>query len=243
MSDPTEGRLVATLTLSTPAGPVAARVALPAGLCGPTTAVHAARQLAEPVYGATATASAQAGQPLSCARGCDACCHHPVPLSALEALALVEALGALPAAARAAFEARRAQTEARLAETGVDRLVGASLRGERVPVGQAWFEHRIACPALEDRACGLYAERPLVCREFSVTTPAAWCADPRQGTPRLLPLPARLSGALARLSAQLWPEAPRQVPLPWAPALAARLPPVPERPGQAWLEALLGALR
>lgn len=233
-------RLVATLTLSTPAGPVSARVELPAEPCGPTAAVHAARQLAAAVYPAHAQASAQAGRPLSCQRGCDACCHHPVPLSPLEALAWAESVEALPEPERAALEARQAQTEALLVEHGLDRLVHASLRGERVPLGQAWFHHRVACPALVDRACSLYDARPLVCREFSVTTPAAWCEDPSLGTPTLLPLPSRLSAALLRLSAALWPQAPRQVPLPWALALARSLPPVPPRPGQDWLRALLG---
>ena len=83
----------------------------------------------------------------------------------------------------------------------------------------------------------------MVCREFSVTSPAQHCEDPSLGPVALLPLPVMFSAALTRLSAVLWPQAPRQVPLPWAPALARSLPRLEDRPGQAWLEALLGALR
>ena len=36
------------------------------------------------------------------------------------------------------------------------------------------------CPFLEDESCSIHPERPLVCREYLVTSPAELCAGPKQ---------------------------------------------------------------
>ena len=38
----------------------------------------------------------------------------------------------------------------------------------------------VPCPFLEDESCSIHPERPLVCREYLVTSPAALCAGPTQ---------------------------------------------------------------
>jgi Fe-S-cluster containining protein len=36
------------------------------------------------------------------------------------------------------------------------------------------------CPFLEDESCSIHPDRPLVCREYLVTSPAELCAGPRR---------------------------------------------------------------
>jgi len=43
-------------------------------------------------------------------------------------------------------------------------------------VSRRYFDARIPCPFLEHGSCGVYPERPMVCREYNVTTPASLCA-------------------------------------------------------------------
>ena len=62
----------------------------------------------------------------------------------------------------------------------------------------AYFALRVPCPFLEDESCSIHAERPLVCREYLVTSPAELCAGPTQEgvTPVAVP---KVSPAARRL--------------------------------------------
>ena len=57
---------------------------------------------------------------------------------------------------------------------------------------------QVACPFLENESCGIHRERPLVCREYHVTSPPADCSRLYEiGVDRLLsPLP--MSRVMAR---------------------------------------------
>ena len=77
---------------------------------------------------------AEYGEYLVCGEGCDGCCRH-VSIFPVEAVALAEALGGLPAE-----QAAHIRELARAAST-VD-----------------------ACPLLENGRCLLYSARPIICR-------------------------------------------------------------------------------
>ena len=47
-------------------------------------------------------------------------------------------------------------------------------------VSTGYFALGVACPFLEEESCSIHAERPLVCREYLVTSPAERCAGPAQ---------------------------------------------------------------
>ena len=53
-----------------------------------------------------------------------------------------------------------------------------------------YFYQRVACPFLEDESCSIHPIRPLICREYLVTSPPEYCADPAglQVVPVRLPL-------------------------------------------------------
>jgi Fe-S-cluster containining protein len=114
-----------------------------------------------------ATARRDAGAIVPCHEGCTACCHGPFDISIADAELIGEALDRMPAADRARVTGRAQALLARmraleptwsspypvdaLGEERFDRLTDA-LAAE-------------PCPLLDEAGrCGLYADRPLVCR-------------------------------------------------------------------------------
>jgi Fe-S-cluster containining protein len=120
--------------------------------------------------------AAEAGHTVSCRKGCGACCRQLVPLSRTEGERLLQLVEAMPAERRAALAKRFAAAEAAIEDAGLKE------RGERSDreLSAAYFALRVACPFLEDESCSIHPERPLVCREYLVTSPAALCAGPAQ---------------------------------------------------------------
>ena len=104
-----------------------------------------------------------------------------------------------------------------------------------------YFRLGIPCPFLEQESCSIYAERPITCREFLVTSPAEHCARVDSAGVVRVRLPLRVFNAVAR-----WNVPPsghvreRWVPLilapQWAEAHPAEPPP---RPGTELLEEFL----
>jgi Fe-S-cluster containining protein len=120
--------------------------------------------------------AAESGQAISCRKGCGACCRQLVPVSRTEGERLLQLVEAMPANRRQALLARFAAAEAAIGRAGLKE------RGERSDreLSVAYFALRIPCPFLEDESCSIHPERPLVCREYLVTSPAELCAGPAQ---------------------------------------------------------------
>src|SRR5262249_4341970 len=89
---------------------------------------------------------------------------------------LLRVVDALPAERRGQLKVRFAAAEARIAEAG---LVDRAARSDRA-LSAAYFALGLPCPFLEDESCSIHPERPLVCREYLVTSPAELCAGPAQ---------------------------------------------------------------
>ncbi len=66
-------------------------------------------------------------------------------------------------------------------------------------MGAAYFRRAVACPFLEAERCSIHADRPLACREYAVTSPAAACSFPRADLVHGLPLAGRPSRALMQV--------------------------------------------
>ncbi|MBV8189997.1 MAG: YkgJ family cysteine cluster protein [Alphaproteobacteria bacterium] len=121
-------------------------------------------------------AAAAAGATVSCRKGCGACCRQLVPVSRTEGERLLHVIDALPSERRAALGARFAAAEARIAAAGLTDRAG---RADRA-LSTAYFALGLPCPFLEEESCSIHPERPLVCREYLVTSPADLCAGPAQ---------------------------------------------------------------
>jgi Fe-S-cluster containining protein len=177
-------------------------------------------------------ASAETGRPVSCAKGCAACCRQLVAISLVEARALAQLVAAMQ-------PPRQREIRARFTEA-LDRLEGSGLMAAdhsapsaEFPLAEtgqqrlaaAWFSLQIACPFLEDEACGIYEDRPLVCREHQVTSHPAACSRLFREPVDRIELPVRLGAALARAAERVTGASTAMIPL----AMSLQLPPEVDR--------------
>lgn len=159
------GSLRITHPISVPSHPVPAAEVVPA-----------LQDLVNAVVAAAEAGLPPSGPPLSCRKGCGACCRQLVPVSRTEGERLMKITTALPVARRLALEKRFAEAEARIEAAGLKDRAGRSDRELSV----AYFALGVPCPFLEEESCSIHPERPLVCREYLVTSPAELCAGPDQ---------------------------------------------------------------
>ena len=150
-----------------------------------------------------------AGHPITCCKGCSACCRaQPVPITPPEAYALSLLVDSLP-------EPRQSQIRERFEEC-VHSLATAGLikdytqrktdmtREDARSISKRYFELKLACPFLEDDACSIYADRPFVCRQYLVTSPVQLCKDPFENKIEVVPMKlAPASATLATLQETL----------------------------------------
>ncbi len=120
--------------------------------------------------------AAEMGKAISCRKGCGACCRQLVPVSRTEGERLLQLVEAMPDERRETLKARFAAAEAAIEAAGLKERQGRSDR----ELSTAYFALGVPCPFLEDESCSIHPERPLVCREYLVTSPAELCAGPKQ---------------------------------------------------------------
>ncbi|MGE5151367.1 MAG: YkgJ family cysteine cluster protein [Rhodospirillaceae bacterium] len=179
-------------------------------------------------------AAAERGRAISCRKGCGACCRQLVPISRTEGEALLALVEALPEARRTAVRARFAAAEAAITAA---ELADRGTRSDR-EMSVAYFALGVACPFLEDESCSIHPDRPLVCREYLVTSPAELCAGPVQEGVTPVPVP-KLSLAARRLQDESETWFPLALLMAWS-----RTPrtPAKRRPGTEWVQRFLRGL-
>jgi len=225
-----DGRKV-SLQVQVPAGAVPARRILPL--------VHG---LADMLVDMAVEAQAE---PVSCAKGCGACCRQLVPISVTEARAIAALVQAMAEPRRGAVVARFAEACRRMEEAGLGeglRDFSRIPRDQLIAFGLEYFRLGVPCPFLEDEACAIHADRPVICREFLVSSDPRHCADPHPQTTRRIALGARASHALPALEAR--DDAPG---MPWLPLIlalewVAAHPDEKQAPGPQLLQSLFAAL-
>ena len=203
----------ASITLKIAGEPKRIEFDMPVGSVQPAELLPVLRQFSNLMVEAAESRAAREGEVVSCTSGCGACCRQLVPIREMEARRLAAFVRALPEPRRSDILKRFAAAAVRLASSGLrGRLEGrAELdRGGRMALKLDYFALGIACPFLEAESCGIYDERPMICREHLVTTPAACCAGPRAGGIRTLAI-TRADTAAAKLEAR--PDVPAWIPL------------------------------
>jgi Fe-S-cluster containining protein len=120
--------------------------------------------------------AAEIGKAISCRKGCGACCRQLVPVSRTEGERLLQVVEAMPAERREMLKARFTAAAAAIEAAGLKERQGRSDR----ELSTEYFALGVPCPFLEDESCSIHPERPLVCREYLVTSPAELCAGPKQ---------------------------------------------------------------
>ncbi len=216
-----------------------------------TDLLRPARELGQRISAIAVEQVEAEGKQVSCKLGCAACCRHLIPISAIEAASLAAVVAAMPrerqAEVRRRFAAAITQLESAglldaRARKGREALMSDGAPGESPwdNVSRRYFELQVACPFLEDEACGIYADRPLTCREYQVTTPPAWC-DELSARVESVPRPARMGEVLSDAANALLGAKSPMIPLPlaleWASAHTAPLRRIKD--GEAMFWALL----
>lgn len=178
---------------------VEVKFTVPEGNCPASALLPDAQALANQVAALGADRAKRAGKSISCMAGCGACCRQLVPISPTEARHLAGVVAALPEAQ--ANIIRRRFSEA------LSKLERANLLARSNPdddqagyraFGLAYFQLSVACPFLENESCSIHPLRPLVCREYQVTSPPAACGEPGVGQVRQVPVPASVWSAFSR---------------------------------------------
>jgi Fe-S-cluster containining protein len=155
------------------------------------------------------------GQQISCHAGCGACCRQLVAIPRVEAQVLADLVASMEPERQAIIRQRFADALGRLEGAGL--LSSQEARGGRsvlaIDMGshpatlqelsRRYFQLHIPCPFLEDESCSIHEQRPIVCREHHVTTPAANCAQLHQVNIDRVEPPMRVGEALARTADQV----------------------------------------
>lgn len=194
---------------------VQARIPVPAGPTRVRTMLPVLQALDDRAVDQVIQEAAALGKTVSCKAGCGACCRQFIPITPTDAYHLRDLIEGLAEPRRTEIRRRFAAARQRLEEAGLleTMLHPESVDADRSALANAVFDLQIACPFLEDESCSIYADRPLLCREYLVTSPAVECGRPREGGVRRLPMPAPASRVLTPLPGD---DAP-----PWVPILIA----------------------
>jgi Fe-S-cluster containining protein len=215
----------------------------------PTTLVEMLptfQRLTDSVVGLAVERARAKGVTISCRKGCGACCRQLVPISEPEAHQIAKLIAGLSPDRRAATLDRFARARQTLETAGLLnklRHPETCTDDELRPLALQYFHLGIACPFLEEEACSIHAERPIACREYLVTSPAANCKQPTPETVRQLKPGLCVSRALEQMDVALGSKRVRWLPLIVAPEWAETQTAAPaRRTGPDWLRKLFERL-
>lgn len=167
--------------MTTPDGVLRGKIAIKAAPIPLAGLVPAAYELTNALVRYACDREEHAGLTISCRAGCGACCRQMVPLSPPEAFYLMDVIESLEPQRRSEVAERFNRIVAVLEERGmIEQLLDPQITDEPVlPIARQYFALHVACPFLVDESCSIHTHRPVACRDFNVTSPAARCANPR----------------------------------------------------------------
>jgi len=198
-------------------GKMAASATVPAGQTNLTQILPVLQSLDDSIIAGVVAQVSQTGRTVSCKAGRGACCRQIVPLSIFEAEALSAWIRALPEARRQELAGRFHQALLKLAAAGlIDRMVNEDWLADTESSRQLalnYLYQRVPCPFLEEESCSIHPIRPLICREFLVTSPPEHCVDPANLQTVPVSLPLHLSRVLNRIGAEVEGDSRGWIPL------------------------------
>jgi len=189
---------------------ITATAEVPAGRTNLTQLLPILQALDDSLIGAAASEAVAEGRSISCRAGCGACCRQLVPISVFEAEALTTWVRSLSEDQQQELAQRFDQTLRTLAASGIlERLVATGNdfwdpeNEKHKSLAIDYLYQRVACPFLVDEACSIHPIRPLICREYLVTSPPEHCVDPATLQTEMVHLPIRVMPALNRIGAEV----------------------------------------
>jgi Fe-S-cluster containining protein len=230
------GTSTATLRLTIGDLKIAQPVSVPAASVPAAEVIPALQGLVNAVVVAAEKSAVGMGKTVSCRKGCGACCRQLVPISRTEGERLLREIKQMPPNRQQRLRERFAEAEKLIKDSNLysslpdagDELNAMSERELSV----AYFAIGLACPFLEEESCSIHPVRPLVCREYLVTSPAELCAGSRQEgvTPVAVP---KISMAARKLQDDADDWFPLAMLMAWA---RTRPRNTPKRPGMEWIQ-------
>ena len=123
-----------------------------------------------------------ATEKVSCQSGCTDCCYQMVPVGPTELARLRRAIRSLDSSSRDRVERRIASTATTLRSLGFTAEFSEPHPERRRQLRRRYFDQAIPCPLLEDGTCVVRDERPLVCRDYLVSSDPVHCStmDPER---------------------------------------------------------------
>lgn len=193
--------VTANLQMAGPDWELRAKMSVPAGPIQLDELLPLIQGFADAVVGSAIKEVEAEGEKISCKKGCGACCRQLVPIAEAEARRLHALVEHLPEPQQRKIRARFADARRRLEGSGLLEKLQHSdgwSEGEGRAIGLEYFGQGIPCPFLEEESCSIYADRPVACREYLVTSPAENCARPTAETVACVKLPFKVWTAIAR---------------------------------------------
>jgi Fe-S-cluster containining protein len=143
-------------------------VEVPSEPCQPGDIVPALHKIADAVVATSA-------QSASCGPGCGACCRQLVPLTLPEIAFFQDLVSGLSLRQRQRILQQAGESMALLwkGDLGSPTEMWRKSKSELRSIALRWFENSVPCPFLVDESCSIYQDRPLICREYLVSSPPA----------------------------------------------------------------------
>lgn len=191
--------------------PVEFEMTVPANPVKPHRMLPIFQQMANQLVDMSVEVAESEGKRISCKAGCGACCRQAVPISETEVYQIAELVESMPEPKRSQVKKRFADATEHFHKIGwYDRFIEHQRKAktaektddlikEGIGVVLDYFYEGIPCPFLENESCSIHPHRPVACREYLVTSPAANCAKPTAETIDPLNLWIKPSKALTRL--------------------------------------------
>lgn len=190
--------VAAKINLTLYGKPVELNLSLPTKPVKPTRMLPVLHKMTDKFVDTAVEVFVEESEPISCRAGCAACCRQPVPLAEFETYQLAELVEELPEPRRTIVKQRFAEAVGKLEKIDwfnrVEKILNAPDSKEKVAkLGLEYIYQNIACPFLENESCSIYQNRPLVCREFLVTSPAENCQNPSPENIKVVDLKFKVS--------------------------------------------------
>ena len=204
-----------TIALETPDGklpPVAITVPdIPLGLADMVPFIFG---LDDRVVDLAVRQAAKAGGGVSCKSGCGQCCRQLVPVSAPEAIYIMETVFSEGNSRSGVYKDRFSEIRDRLEKDGFwPKLMHIDPAKDQSALAAEYWLRRIPCPFLLNDSCSIYSARPCICREYNVTSSPKLCADLLSAGVRRIKIHQKMTTALAKTAGLLLSCPPELIPL------------------------------
>ena len=190
--------------------PVEMEMTVPAFPIKPHRMLPVFQQMSSAMVGECVNAVEAKGKSVSCKAGCGACCRQAVPISEVEAYQLAELVESMPEPRQSEVRQRFAQALAHFTEMKwFDELIDIKDLASAGDPGFTpdkfnevitnYMKEDVPCPFLEEESCSIHPDRPLLCRDYLVTSAGEKCAAPTKENIEKVPIFMQPSKAMLKV--------------------------------------------